>query len=73
MATGEATLAEIATAATEGVLSTAQAERLRTEKSVLVVPGDHFHLDGWFRLGLGEPTDALERGLRRVSETLATL
>ena len=46
------------------------AERLRVEKSVLVVPGDHFGMDGWLRVGFGEDTDLLLRGLERMHELL---
>jgi aspartate/methionine/tyrosine aminotransferase len=44
------------------------AERLRVEKSVLVVPGDHFGMDHYLRLGFGNPEDELLEGLRRVRE-----
>lgn len=33
--------------------STALVERLRTERSVLLVPGDHFEMDGYLRIGFG--------------------
>jgi aspartate/methionine/tyrosine aminotransferase len=46
------------------------AERLRVEKSVLVVPGEHFGMDGWLRVGFGEDTDLLLRGLERMHELL---
>ena len=48
--------------------STELAEKLRTEKSVLVVPGDHFGMDRYLRLGFGNPEDELREGLRRVRE-----
>lgn len=44
------------------------AEKLRVEKSVLVVPGDHFGMDHYLRLGFGNPEDELLEGLRRVRE-----
>jgi aspartate/methionine/tyrosine aminotransferase len=44
------------------------AERLRVEKSVLVVPGDHFGMDHYLRLGFGNPQDELLEGLSRVRE-----
>ena len=28
-------------------------ERLRDEQSVLLVPGDHFEMDGYLRIGFG--------------------
>jgi len=50
--------------------STELAERLRRDKSVLTVPGDHFGMDGYMRLGTGPPTEYLLRGLERVDELL---
>jgi len=44
------------------------AEKLRVEKSVLVVPGDHFGMDHYLRLGFGNPEDELLEGLGRVRE-----
>ncbi len=49
------------------------AERLRVEKSVLIVPGAHFGLEGYLRVGYGIPTDELQAALGRVSELLADL
>lgn len=46
--------------------STDFAEKLRTEKSVLVVPGDHFRMDSYLRLGFGNPEDELLEGLDRI-------
>jgi len=50
------------------VNSTEFAEKLRVEKSVLVVPGDHFGMDHYLRLGFGNPADELLEGLGRVRE-----
>jgi aspartate/methionine/tyrosine aminotransferase len=44
------------------------AEKLRVEKSVLVVPGDHFGMDHYLRLGFGNPEDELLEGLGRIRE-----
>lgn len=44
------------------------AEKLRVEKSVLVVPGDHFGMDHYLRLGFGNPEDELLEGLQRVRD-----
>ena len=44
------------------------AERLRAEQDVLVVPGSHFGLGKYLRLGLGVPRAELEPALDRVSE-----
>ena len=49
------------------------AERLRVEKDLLLVPGDHFGMDGWLRVGYGEDTDLLARGLKRIQEMLSSL
>lgn len=49
------------------------AERLRKEKSVMIVPGDHFGMDGYMRIGTGPPTDYLLAGLDRVDELLRTI
>ena len=53
--------------------STALVTRLRDEKSVLIVPGDHFGMDGYLRLGYGEPTDYLQQGLERVHALVTSL
>lgn len=42
------------------------AARLKDEQSTLIVPGQQFMLDGYFRLGFGPPQDYLEQGLERV-------
>jgi aspartate/methionine/tyrosine aminotransferase len=42
------------------------AERLRREKSVLIVPGDHFGLDHFLRISFGLPHDYLVTGLNRM-------
>ena len=49
------------------------ANRLRIEKSVLIVPGDHFGMDRYIRFGYGERPDYLRAGLARVSELLASV
>lgn len=48
--------------------STAFAEKLRVEKDVLVVPGDHFGMDSYVRLGFGNPADELLAALDLVRE-----
>lgn len=55
------------------VNSTQLAERLRREHSVLVVPGDHFGLDGYLRLGFGVERRVLEEGLARTGSVLRSL
>jgi aspartate/methionine/tyrosine aminotransferase len=53
--------------------STELVTRLRDEKSVLVVPGDHFGMDGYLRLGFGERPDYLRQGLERLHSLLQSL
>jgi len=53
--------------------STVLVNRLREEKSVLIVPGDHFGMDGYLRLGFGEPPEYNRAGLDRLKELLASL
>jgi len=51
------------------VNSSELAEKLRVEKSMLVVPGDHFGMDRYLRLGFGNPTNELMEGLSRIADT----
>lgn len=44
------------------------AEKLRAEKDLLVVPGDHFGMDRYLRIGFGNPRDELMEALRRIAE-----
>jgi aspartate/methionine/tyrosine aminotransferase len=53
--------------------STQLVTRLRREKSVLVVPGDHFGMDGHLRLGFGDEPEYLRAGLERVHALIADL
>ena len=53
--------------------STVLVNRLREEKSVLVVPGDHFGMDGYLRLGFGEPPEYNRAGLDRLKELLSSV
>lgn len=50
------------------VNSTELTERLRKEKSVLIVPGDHFGLDHHLRISFGLPHDYLRGGLDRIHQ-----
>lgn len=43
------------------------AETLRVEKDVLVVPGDHFGMDRYLRIGFGPPRRDLEVALERIA------
>ena len=53
--------------------STMIVQRLLQEKSVLVVPGDHFGMDCYLRIGYGPPPDYLQKGLERVREVIEDL
>ena len=53
--------------------STQFTERLRTEKSVLIVPGDHFGMDHLVRISFGLPEDYLVAGLDRIHELILEL
>ncbi len=44
-----------------------------TEKSVLIVPGDHFGVDGHLRISYGLPHDYLRDGLDRIHQMLVEL
>lgn len=49
------------------------AERLRAEQDVLVVPGDHFGMDRYLRIGYGPPAEELEEALERMGATFAAV
>jgi len=46
--------------------STELAWRLLKEKSTLIVPGDHFGMDGFMRIGMGDAPAYLTKGLERI-------
>ena len=48
-------------------------DRLRVEKSVLIVPGDHFGMDGYLRIGFGCEMRQLRDGLDRLAALLRDL
>jgi aspartate/methionine/tyrosine aminotransferase len=48
--------------------STELVTRLIKEKSTLIVPGDHFEMDGYLRIGFGSEPEYLAKGLSRVGE-----
>jgi aspartate/methionine/tyrosine aminotransferase len=50
------------------VNSTALVDRLVQEKSVLIVPGDHFGMDRYLRISFGLPHDYLAPALDRIHE-----
>ncbi len=53
--------------------STELVERLIHEKSVFIVPGDHFGLDHFLRISFGLPPDYLRAGLDRIHELIVEL
>jgi aspartate/methionine/tyrosine aminotransferase len=55
------------------VNSTKLSERLREEKSVLIVPGDHFGLDHHLRVSYGLPHEILKPALGRIRELVVEL
>ena len=57
----------------DAINSTALVDRLRIEKSVLIVPGDHFGMDGYLRIGFGSETRYLRDGLDRLDHLLRSL
>ncbi|HET8798999.1 MAG TPA: aminotransferase class I/II-fold pyridoxal phosphate-dependent enzyme [Thermoanaerobaculia bacterium] len=50
--------------------STALVERVRDEHSVLIVPGDHFDMDGYLRIGFGTDPELLIGALDRLGEAV---
>jgi aspartate/methionine/tyrosine aminotransferase len=50
--------------------STALVTKLREEQGVLIVPGDHFGMDGYLRIGFGSQVAELEAGLSRLQRVL---
>ena len=55
------------------VNSTALVTRLRDEHGVLIVPGDHFGMDGYLRIGFGNEPEDLRAGLARIDAGIAGL
>ena len=55
------------------VNSTILTERLMKEKSVLIVPGDHFGLDHYLRISFGLESEFLRTGLDRIHELIVEL
>ncbi|NIM91784.1 MAG: aminotransferase class I/II-fold pyridoxal phosphate-dependent enzyme [Candidatus Aminicenantes bacterium] len=53
-----------------GINSTELVNKLIHEKSVLVVPGDHFEMDHYLRIGFGEKEKKLLEALELIGETL---
>lgn len=55
------------------VNSSVFAEKLRSEKDLLVVPGDHFGMDRYLRIGFGNPRNELLEGLGRIAEAFGEI
>jgi aspartate/methionine/tyrosine aminotransferase len=55
------------------VNSTELVVRLRDERGVLIVPGDHFGMDGFLRIGFGNEPDDLAAGLDRIGALFQSL
>jgi len=53
--------------------SSALAERLRAEQSVLVVPGDQFAMDGYIRFGIGLHDQPHQQALARIDQLVSSL
>ena len=52
------------------ISSTELVERIRNDKSVLLVPGDHFDMDRYLRIGFGEHPGQMSAALDLVAEVL---
>ena len=53
-----------------GMNSTELVKKLRLDKSVLIVPGDHFGMDGYLRIGFGDEMGYLREGLERLHDLI---
>jgi aspartate/methionine/tyrosine aminotransferase len=53
--------------------STELTEYIRENKSVFIVPGDCYGMDGYIRIGIGTESEVLAEGLRLTSEALDEL
>lgn len=49
------------------------ARRLKDEVSVLIVPGDHFNMDGYLRIGYGPPRPELLEALERIETVVRSV
>ena len=48
-------------------------DRLLREKSLLIIPGEHFGMERYLRIGFGYDSDKLRNGLSRFDEMIQTL
>jgi aspartate/methionine/tyrosine aminotransferase len=51
----------------DGVDTLELVEAVRREHSILLVPGEHFGMPGYLRIGYGNPTEELEQALAELS------
>jgi aspartate/methionine/tyrosine aminotransferase len=58
---------------TSTIGSTALSDRIRAQQSVLLVPGDHFDMDGYLRIGFGCDPELLFPALERVAEVIDSI
>ncbi|UCF18320.1 MAG: aminotransferase class I/II-fold pyridoxal phosphate-dependent enzyme, partial [Gemmatimonadota bacterium] len=49
------------------------AQRLKDEQSVLIVPGDHFNMDGYLRIGFGIPRKEIIEALDRIETVVRSI
>jgi aspartate/methionine/tyrosine aminotransferase len=49
------------------------ATRLRKQHDVLIVPGDHFQMDRYLRIGYGGDPLPLDEALQRIGECLRAI
>ncbi len=56
-----------------GINSLELVTQLREQYSTLVVPGDHFGMDGYLRIGFGDKLETLQAGLERLGRLLGSL
>ncbi|HWP43021.1 MAG TPA: aminotransferase class I/II-fold pyridoxal phosphate-dependent enzyme [Blastocatellia bacterium] len=59
--------------ATLGIETLDFVERLRKDKSVLIVPGEHFLMPGYLRIGYGSNSDYLRNGLSLIDELISEI
>jgi aspartate/methionine/tyrosine aminotransferase len=48
-------------------------DRLLKEKSVLIIPGEHFGMPNYLRIGFGQEKDQLKEGLSLITEMIESL
>ena len=51
-----------------GINSTDLVHRMREQRSIMLLPGDCYGMDGYIRIGVGAPKSHLEAGLEQLAE-----